>query len=129
MPRSRSIATRSDAALARGPALLFATLLLLPGVALAQKAKVAVLPLNAPSAVVAKKVQIAIARALASDYEIVPIAQWDASAQKLFAQSHSADDLAAVANDLGVAVVITGAIKNEEGWNLIVTVRAGPTGK
>ncbi|HZU85255.1 MAG TPA: hypothetical protein VE987_20120, partial [Polyangiaceae bacterium] len=52
-----------------------------------------------------------------------------ASAKKLFATTHSASDLSAVAGDLGVQVVITGKVKHtDEGWQLSVSVRHGPTG-
>lgn len=87
---------------------------------------IAVLPFNGPNG---SQVQADIVRLLRRSYEIIPDSTWDAAASKLFATSRSAEDLAAVATTLNAAVIITGAIKRDPSWTLIVTVRHGQTGE
>jgi hypothetical protein len=110
--------------LARNSVALWLLLFALP--AAAQKPRIAVLPFNGPQGI---RAQGEAVRALRGRAEIVPLEEWDAAAKKLFATSRSAEDIAAVANDLNVKVVITGAIKRDGGWVLVVTARHGPTGK
>ncbi len=106
--------------------LVCALVVLAAATAAAQKPKVAVLPFNGPQGA---RAQGEVVRALRKRADIVPQAAWDASAKKLFATSHSANDIAAVAGDLGVAVVVTGVVKRDGGWVLTVSARAGATGK
>lgn len=97
------------------------------GRAEAQQLRVAVLPVEGPQG---DKATREILKAVKKNAELVPDADWAASAKKLFATSRSASDLSAVAGDLGVQVVITGKVKKtDEGWELSVGVRHGPTGK
>jgi TolB-like protein len=90
--------------------------------------KVAVLPFNGP-APAAQRARAQVIKSLGTTYELVPQQTWDESAQKLFATSRSADDLAAVAKELGVQVIVTGAVKREEGWVLVISIRQGATGQ
>lgn len=93
----------------------------------AQQLRVAVLPVEGPQG---DKATREILKAVRKNAELVPDADWAASAKKLFATSRSASDLSAVAGDLGVQVVITGKVKKtDDGWELSVGVRHGPTGK
>jgi hypothetical protein len=94
--------------------------------AAAQQPKVAVLPFSGPQG---PKAQLEIARALKKKVDLVSMADWNAAAKKNVASAKSAADYATVANELGVKVVITGAIKRDGGWVLSVSVRQGSTGK
>ncbi len=90
--------------------------------------KVALLPFNGPEKQ-ANKAMSEIVRTLKRNVDFVPLADWDDAAKRLVAPSRSPDDLAAVAKDLGVAVVITGTVKRDGDWMLQVSVRNGDTGK
>jgi TolB-like protein len=87
----------------------------------------AVLPFNGPAA---KQAEVMIVRTLRRKATIVPQATWKKAAKKLFAPSHSAEDIADVAADVGAQVVITGIVKRDgRRWELSVSVRDGKTGK
>src|SRR5262249_59426979 len=61
---------------------------------------------------------------------IGPQPSWPRSRRKLSAPSHSAEDIAAVAEDVGAQIVITGVVKRDgRRWELSVSVRDGKTGK
>jgi hypothetical protein len=101
----------------------------LPTTASAQdKKSVAVLPIEgAPP-----KLQKAIETALKKDYNVVAEAKWNASAKKLNVTGHGTEEVALVANDLKVDVVITGKVKTDKDsgqWKLNIAARHGPTGK
>ena len=60
----------------------------------------------------------------------MPQTSWTKSARKLFAPSHSAEDISAVAEDVGAQIVITGLVKRDgRRWELTIGVRDGKTGK
>jgi len=87
----------------------------------------AVLPFNGPAA---KQAEVMVVRTLRKKATIVPQAAWKKAAKKLFAPSHSAEDIADVAADVGAQVVITGIVKRDgRRWELSVSVRDGKTGK
>src|SRR5439155_6278885 len=112
---------------ARSSSLLALSLLSLAPGASAQRLRVAVLPIEGPQG---DKATPVIVKAVRQSADLVGRAEWDASAKKLFATSRSASDISAVAGDLAVQVVITGKVKKgDEGWELSVSVRHGPTGK
>jgi outer membrane biosynthesis protein TonB len=99
---------------------------LLAPVARAEKPLIAVLPFDGPQA---KRAEAVVVRALRGKAKLLPFTRWKASAKKLFASSHSADDISSVAQDLDVKVVITGVVKRDgRAWQLAVTVRDGPSG-
>ena len=52
-----------------------------------------------------------VVRTLRKKAAIVPQTSWTKSARKLFAPSHSAEDISAVAEDVGAQIVITGLVK------------------
>ena len=102
---------------------------LAPSAARAQdRTRVAVLPFSGP-AKEALKGQADCVKTLRKSYDIVTQTDWDKSANKLFATERNATDIAAVAKDLNVAVVITGAVKQKPDWKLIITVRFGANGE
>ncbi len=87
----------------------------------------AVVPFNGPGA---KTAEAAVVRTLRKKATIVPQTSWTKSARKLFAPSHSAEDISAVAEDVGAQIVITGLIKKDgRRWELSIGVRDGKTGK
>lgn len=105
-------------------------LLLVPGggLALAQdKPSVAVLEVTgAPRA---QQVAINIAK---GNYTYVPMSKWNAAAKKLGATGRAADEIAIVAAELRVAVVVTGNVKKDKEsgqWTLTVSARHGASGK
>ena len=108
---------------------LFAAMVVIASPALAAAAgslKVVVLPVTGSDGAVETRME----RALRDSCSLVPVSEWDAAATKLFATSKKAEDLAAVATDLGVAVVVTGTVKQEGGGHVLsLSVRHGPTGK
>lgn len=107
--------------------LLVALTLAVTGTAAAQpRLKIAVLPFLGPQGI---RAQGEVVRALRRRCEIVPQRQWDEAAGRLFAKSHAADDVAAVATDLGVRVVISGAVKSDGGFALVVAARNGTNGR
>ncbi len=78
------------------------------------------------------KLQKAIENALKKDYTIVPESKWNASAKKLNVTGHGTEDVAMVANDLKVDVVITGKVKTDKDtgtWKLNIAARHGSSGK
>ncbi|HEY2749248.1 MAG TPA: hypothetical protein VGL86_31740, partial [Polyangia bacterium] len=78
----------------------------------------------------AKAAEAAVVRTLRKKASIVPQLSWTRSARKLFAPSHSAEDISAVAEDVGAQIVITGLIKKDgRRWELSIGVRDGKTGK
>jgi outer membrane protein OmpA-like peptidoglycan-associated protein len=102
-----------------------AALVLALAAAPAAAAKVAVLSIAGSDGSLEAEVE----KALAGQTLVKPL-DWDAAAAKIVATSHSAEDIAAVARELSVDVVVTGNVKHEEnGWILIVAVRNGPTGQ
>lgn len=91
--------------------------------------RIAVLPIEGPQG---EKAYAEARKAAKKSGEVVPQADWDASAGRLFATSRSASDLAAVATDLKVQIIVTGKVKNSDeggGWELSMSVRQGQTGK
>ena len=92
------------------------------------KPTLAVVPFTGPGA---QKAEATVVRTLRKKAAIVPPLLWTKAARKLFAPSHSAEDIAAVADDVGAKIVITGLIKRDgkRGWELSVSVRDGKTGK
>ena len=125
MPAWRSIASARSSAFFLLVAVLAAPLC--PRIAVAQRVRVAVLAVEGPQG---DKATREIIKAVKKDADLVPESDWNNAAKKLFATSHSASDLAAVAGDLAIAVVVTGKVKKTEaGWELSVSVRHGPTGK
>ena len=78
----------------------------------------------------AKLAEATVVRTLRKKAAIVPQASWTKSARKLFAPSHSAEDIAAVADDVGAQLVITGMVKRDgRRWELSVSVRDGKIGQ
>ncbi|MSP62547.1 MAG: hypothetical protein EXR72_19890 [Myxococcales bacterium] len=94
--------------------------------ATAQKMRVAVLSFTGPQGV---RAQAEVVRALRKQADIVQASAWEAAARRLFAVSRSADDVAAVAKELQVKVVVTGGVKREGAWVLSLSVRNGLSGK
>lgn len=93
----------------------------------AEKPVIAVLPFLGPQA---KKAEAVVVRALRHKATLIPPTRWQASAKKLFAPSHSPDDIASVAQDVGARIVVTGVVKRDgRAWQLAVSVRDGQTGK
>lgn len=87
----------------------------------------AVLPFTGPAA---KQAEAIVVRTLRKKATIVPQPTWTRAAKKLFAPSHSAEDIADVAADVGAQVVVTGVVKRDgRRWELSVSVRDGKTGK
>ena len=87
----------------------------------------AVVPFNGPGA---KPAEVIVVRTLRKKAQIVPQTSWTKSARKLFAPSHSAEDISAVAEDVGAQIVITGLVKRDgRRWELTIGVRDGKTGK
>lgn len=106
---------------------LLALLVIVAPTAAQARLRVAVLPVEGPQG---DKVTRALHTTVKKTADLVPASEWEASAKKLFATSHSSSDIAAVAGDLSVQVVITGKVKKtDEGWELSMSVRHGPTGK
>lgn len=88
---------------------------------------IAVVPFSGPQA---KAAEAEVVRALRTRARLVPASRWKASSRKLFAPSHSAEDISAVAEDVGAVLVITGAVKRDgRRWQLAVTVHDGQTGR
>jgi hypothetical protein len=98
------------------------------GIASAQdKKSVAVLPIEG-----APKLKASIEAALKKDYNIVPDAKWNGAAKKLNATGHSTEEIAIVANDQKIDVVITGKVKADKDsgqQKLNIAARHGPSGK
>jgi TolB-like protein len=98
-----------------------------PAAAPGDRPLLAVLPFNGPAA---KQAEVMVVRTLRKKATIVPQATWKKAAKKLFAPSHSAEDIADVAADVGAQVVVTGIVKRDgRRWELSVSVRDGKTGK
>jgi len=93
----------------------------------ADRPVLAVVPFNGPGV---KSAEVAVVRTLRHKATIVPQTSWTKSARKLFAPSHSAEDISAVAEDVGAQIVITGLVKKDgRRWELSIGVRDGKTGK
>lgn len=93
----------------------------------AEKPLIAIVPFRGPTGRVA---EAAVVRALRKKAALVPPVQWAASAKKLFAQTTSPEDIAAVADDVGAMVVVTGVVKRDgRAWQLVISVRDGRSGK
>ena len=123
MRRSRSIGP-GDGNIAR--LVSVALLAAWAAAARAEKPLIAVVPFTGPQA---KSAEAAVVRALRKKARLVPPARWKASAAKLFAHTHSPDDVASVAADVGAKVVITGVVKRDgRAWQLAVSVRDGESG-
>ncbi|MBL9040075.1 MAG: hypothetical protein JNM83_00650 [Myxococcales bacterium] len=78
------------------------------------------------------KLQKAIENALKKDYNVIPEAKWAAASKKLNVTGHGTEEVALVANELKVDVVITGKVKTDKdsgNWKLNIAARHGPTGK
>jgi len=91
------------------------------------KPSLAVLTFNGPGA---KQAEIMVVRTLRRKATIIPMTTWQKAAKKLFAPSHSAEDIADVAADVGANVVITGVVKRDgKRWELSISLRDGKTGK
>src|ERR1700749_2735123 len=87
----------------------------------------AVVPFNGPGG---KTGEAAVVRTLRKKATIVPQTSWTKSARKLFAPSHSAEDIRAVAEDVGAKIDIPGLVKRDgRRWELSLGVRDGKTGK
>lgn len=96
-------------------------------VAAADRPVLAVVPFNGPHGRQAEEV---VVRTLRRKATLVPASAWKKSAEKLFAHTHSPEDISAVAEDVGAQVVITGIVKRDgRHWQLSVGVRDGKTGK
>jgi outer membrane biosynthesis protein TonB len=93
----------------------------------AEKPVIAVLPFIGPQS---QKAEAVVVRALRHKATLIPPTRWQQSAKKLFAPSHSPDDIASVAQDVGARIVVTGVVKRDgRNWQLAVSVRDGQTGK
>lgn len=135
MPAWRStVSAGSELVRARLPAprlpLALALLVVLgPASAAWAQTRIAVVPIEGPTG---DKVTQEARKAARRVGEVVAQSDWDASAAKLFATSRSASDLAAVATDLNVQIVVTGKVKQGDdggAWELSMSVRQGKTGK
>jgi TolB-like protein len=101
--------------------------LLLAPAARAARPTLAVVPFQGPQA---KKAEGAVVRALRKRATIIPSTTWTRSARKLFSTTHSSEDIAAVADDVGAQVVVTGLVKKDgRHYELSVSIRDGKTGK
>src|SRR5262245_12864552 len=97
------------------------------GLARAEKPKASVLPFTGPQA---KKAEAVVVRVLKKKTSLVPGAVYQRTAKKLFAPGKSADDIAAVAGELKLRIVVTGLVKRDgRQWVLSISVRDGTTGK
>ena len=78
------------------------------------------------------KLQKAIENALKKDYTVVPEAKWNAAAKKLNVTGHGTEDVALIANDQKIDVVITGKLKTDKDSGqpaLNIAARHGASGK
>jgi hypothetical protein len=86
-----------------------------------------VVPFTGPQA---QKAEAIVVRTLRKRATLIPANKWNASAKKLFAPSHSPEDISSVAEDVGALVVITGVVKRDgRSWQLVVSVREGKSGR
>jgi hypothetical protein len=86
-----------------------------------------VVPFSGPQA---QRAEGIVVRTLRKRATIVDPKKWAASQKKLFAPSNSPEDVASVAEDVGVVVVVTGTVKRDgRHWTLVVSVRDGKTGR
>lgn len=111
----------------RRVALVGLVLLCLGGAARAERKTVAVL--DVPGV---PRVQVVLAQALRKSYTLMPLPRWNATARRLGAMGRAADELALVAAELGVDVVVTATVKKDKDtgtWVLAASVRSGQTGK
>jgi hypothetical protein len=93
----------------------------------AERPTLAVVPFNGPQA---QKAEGVVVRSLRKKVQLIPSTMWKRSAAKLFANTHAPEDIAAVADDVGAKIVITGIIKRDgRAWQLSVSVRDGSDGK
>lgn len=93
----------------------------------AERPLLAVLPFTGPQA---KQAEAVVVRTLRKKAQLIPPATWNKAAAKLFAHTHSAEDISAVAEDIGAQIVITGIVKRDgRKWELSVGVRDGKSGK
>jgi hypothetical protein len=91
------------------------------------KPLIAVVPFTGPQAQSAEAV---VVRTLRRKATLVQPAAWQKSAKKLFAKTHSPDDISSVAEDVGAEIVITGVVKRDgRAWQLTVSVREGKSGR
>lgn len=91
------------------------------------KKTVMVLPIEG-----APKLQKSLEAVLKKDHNLFPEAKWNLAAKKLNATGHSTEEIAIVANEQKVDVVVTGKIKADKdsgGYKLNIAARHGPTGK
>lgn len=94
-----------------------------------EKEKASVVVLDVTGAV---RLQQVIAQALKKDYNVVSVTKWNTTAKRLNATGRAADEIALVATELKVDVVITGAVKKDKEtgqYQLSVSPRHGPSGK
>jgi TolB-like protein len=92
-----------------------------------EKPSLAVVPFTGPQAIRAEAV---VVRTLRKKAQLIPGKTWQKSASKLFANTHSPEDIAAVADDVSARIVITGAVKRDgRAWQLSISVRDGSDGK
>jgi hypothetical protein len=107
--------------------VVVACLTTLAHAAAGDRPSLAVLSFNGPGA---KQAEVMVVRALRKKATIIPTTTWQKAAKKLFAPSHSAEDIADVAADVGATVVITGVVKRDgKRWELSVSLRDGKSGK
>lgn len=91
------------------------------------KPLIAVVPFSGPQA---KRAEAIVVRTLRRKAQLIPQTRWVASAKKLFARTHSPEDISSIAEDVGAMIVITGAVKRDgRNWQLSVSVREGATGR
>src|SRR5262249_49664317 len=108
-------------------ATLVAAGALAPSSARAERPLLAVVPFTGPGA---KPAEGAVVHALRKKAQLVPPETWAKSARKLFAGTHSPEDVAAVAADVGARIVVTGVVKRDgRAWQLVVSVRDGKSGR
>ena len=113
--------------MSRFPIGALLALLLWPAIARAERVVVAIAPFRGPST---RPVSESVQRILRPRVTVIPAARFARVARSLFAQGNGAEDIAAVAHELGASFVVTGVTKlDEKRWNLIVTLRDGATGQ
>ena len=92
----------------------------------AERPVIAVVPFTGPQSRVA---EATVVRALRKKATLVPPTAWLKSEKKLFAAARSAEDISAVAQDVGAQLVFTGVVKRDgRKWQLVLSVRDGKTG-
>jgi hypothetical protein len=100
---------------------------MLSSAAAAERPVIAVVPFTGPQG---KAAEATVVRTLRKKASLIPPTTWEKSSKKLFAATHNPDDIAAVAQDVGAQIVITGVVKRDgRKWQLAVSVRDGKTGR